>query len=397
MMKKFCLSLLATLCACITASAFSFMGIPVEGGYDDFVGRLESAGFEKVAANDEMALLKGDCYGSSDCMVAALARDSKMSGIVVMNPAKNSWEALSIEYYKLKNKMTSRYGKPYNSKESFDKDEETLDDAARLAELKAGRAHYHAAWRKDEGTVSKIGLIDLGGFGCRLAVAEGYDESFFVFEEDAEAAPAARKTDASYYGKGGGKSANASSANASSAPAQSASDAKNEASESENAYVPGKAAGHLSFAGVPIDGSMSWFVAQLQKKGFKTIGYGSERGAMSGSFAPFGDCTLQIRADGGRVSEVRADLPEHFDYSTLYTNYLSVAQSFYDSYGRPSESVEEFSCGDKDGIDKYECLKSGRADVHKLWKVPGGSIEVKLHYTKGNACFVGITYADGVK
>lgn len=155
---------------------------------------------------------------------------------------------------------------------------------------------------------------------------------------------------------------------------------------------------HLTFKGIPIDGTPEEFGRKLEELGFRFdhISKGSYW-YKSGSFAGYHDCEVIVKAYDNLVYEVVAILPTQYKWSHLYNDYSTLVSSLKRKYGEPLYQKEEFvstpSCRDlDDDNDKYSEVDDGHCKYYTGFVAPGwiGSIHIEIK----QSCRVGLHYTD---
>lgn len=154
---------------------------------------------------------------------------------------------------------------------------------------------------------------------------------------------------------------------------------------------------HLTFKGIPIDGSLNTFVGKLKQKGFTHMG--SEQGValLKGEFASYKGCTVFVsQHESGIVNRVAVVFPEKDTWSGLYGNYSSLKEMLTQKYGEPQEVVEEFQGYSKprnDGDRMYE-VQFDRCKYYCDFIADNGIIELRIAHDGVLSCFVTLLYID---
>ena len=156
---------------------------------------------------------------------------------------------------------------------------------------------------------------------------------------------------------------------------------------------------HLTFKGIPIDGTPEEFGRKLEAVGFE-YNYKSQGSYWykGGSFAGFHDCEVIVKAYDNLVYEVVAILPTRYKWSHLYDDYSSLVYSLKKKYGEPIYTTEEFENTPsyidlEDDNDKYYEVKNNHCNYGSIFSVNDGcigdiTIEIK------SSCCVGKYYKD---
>lgn len=156
---------------------------------------------------------------------------------------------------------------------------------------------------------------------------------------------------------------------------------------------------HMTFKGVPIDGSVNEMVSKLEKKGLKYIKTIDGTAVMAGSFASYNECTIFVGDQGtGTVCAAGVYFPEKDTWNLLYGNYSNIKELLIQKYGEPSSCIEQFqtSYPPEDNYMKMIYIKSDKYDYKCIWDTPNGIIELSIaHFdTLSSTCQVLLTYVD---
>lgn len=155
--------------------------------------------------------------------------------------------------------------------------------------------------------------------------------------------------------------------------------------------------GHLTFKGVPIDGTLNEFVGKLKQKGFTQIGKDQGIAILEGQFAAFNGCTVAVyEHESGLVNRVGVVFPERETWSLLYNDYSKLKEMLTQKYGKPSEVTEEFqshSTPRDDNSRMYE-VKMDRCKYICDFTTDNGIIELRISHDNVTSCFVVLVYVD---
>ncbi len=136
------------------AGAIKAIGDGIGTSLDDFCKSTRATGFSpaKLAEDDGLTLatLSGKVGKLGKCKVVTAA--SKETGMrirhaMVFMHRRDSWKELESDYAKLKGLLTTIYGKPEDSSESF-LDEEPQDDGGKVDLLKKDKADFTTTYAK---------------------------------------------------------------------------------------------------------------------------------------------------------------------------------------------------------------------------------------------------------
>lgn len=145
---------------------------------------------------------------------------------------------------------------------------------------------------------------------------------------------------------------------------------------------------HLSFKGVPIDGTLTEYVNKMKAAGFTHIGTEDGIALMQGDFAGYKNCTIGVQTLKPRnlVHEITVVFPSQEKWPNLENDYLKIKEMLTTKYGAPSQSNEEFvktpSWKDlNDDEDRMEELKEDRCEYYSIFTLDNGRITLQLRYT----------------
>ena len=155
------------------------------------------------------------------------------------------------------------------------------------------------------------------------------------------------------------------------------------------------AQGHLSFKGIPIDGSMNSFCQKLKGKGFTQIGTEGNISLFTGDFTGRNATVGVVAADNGLdVFSVAVLFEESDSWNTLVNTYDHYKDLYVEKYGKPSQCVEKNpSRSDSNTSLMYE-LFQGRVTYACIFEVSGGKIQISIEQASYNRGRVMINYQD---
>ena len=151
---------------------------------------------------------------------------------------------------------------------------------------------------------------------------------------------------------------------------------------------------HMTFKGIPLQGSLNAFVQKLKGKGFTPMETTTEDATLIGKFASYDDCFVFVYAEKGNVSSVMVMFPEQKTWNAITNRYYSLVGMLTEKYGTP-ETVERFSDGEP-GSDylRFHALLNGECIYISKFKTQNGSIKIAMIGTDYNAASVTIKYSD---
>ena len=157
---------------------------------------------------------------------------------------------------------------------------------------------------------------------------------------------------------------------------------------------------HMTFKGVPIDGSLSDFIIKMKQKGFTHLGAQDGVAIFSGEFAAFKDCTIGAVSSKSTntVSKVAVMFPNCDTWSQLYGNYSRLKEMLTQKYGEPTKSIEKFDTYSEprdDNMRMYE-VRMDRCVYVATWETEKGDIELIIDHADYSSCFVKLSYWDKI-
>ena len=101
---------------------------------------------------------------------------------------------------------------------------------------------------------------------------------------------------------------------------------------------------HLSFKGVPIDGTLNEYVSKMKQNGFTYIKTEDGTAILNGDFAGYKDCTVGVATlkQKDLVHKIVVIFSDKDTWSRLSTNYFDLKAMLTEKYGKPSDVLEKF-------------------------------------------------------
>lgn len=159
------------------------------------------------------------------------------------------------------------------------------------------------------------------------------------------------------------------------------------------------AGGHLTFKGVPIDGTRKVFVDNMQQNGFTLLGTQDDVTLLSGDFAGYKNCTLGVTTLKNKdiVSSIGVIFPYCQDWATVESNYSNLKSMLSEKYGEPIKSEEGFqNRTPQDDNEKYYELSMKRCNYASLFELTNGSIEIMMAHETLSGAYVLLRYIDKI-
>lgn len=157
---------------------------------------------------------------------------------------------------------------------------------------------------------------------------------------------------------------------------------------------------HLSFKGVPIDGTLDVYVSKMKQNGFTHLGTEEGMAILNGDFAGYKDCHVGVSTlkQKDLVYKIGVLFPEQNTWSRLSTNYFDLKQMLTEKYGKPSDVVEKFDSYSqpKDDNAKIHEVQFDRCKFYSIWQTDKGEIQLSIDHNSVTSCFVKLIYFDKI-
>lgn len=140
---------------------------------------------------------------------------------------------------------------------------------------------------------------------------------------------------------------------------------------------------HLEFEGMPIDGTVSGFVRQLEKN--YTQRYESEDHAayvVAGNFHGYDNCEMFVLGEvrTGLIYSVVVNMPKMQDWDSLCVAYTNMKNYYTECMGEPSGDVMGFVEMPAER-DKIMAINMGYGRYKAVWRSDHGEIRVEIKGT----------------
>ncbi len=157
---------------------------------------------------------------------------------------------------------------------------------------------------------------------------------------------------------------------------------------------------HMTFKGVPIDGTLNEYVSKMKQSGFTLIGTEDGVAMLKGDFAAYKDCIIGVATLKGKdlVSKITVIFPNRETWATLASNYFNLKELLTEKYGEPSEVVEKFdtySEPDDYNSKMYE-VGMNNCKYHTTFELENGSIQLSIGNDGFSSSFVMLSYYDKI-
>ena len=157
--------------------------------------------------------------------------------------------------------------------------------------------------------------------------------------------------------------------------------------------------GHLTFKGVPIDGTLDEYVSKMKKSGFIHKDTEDETAILEGDFASYKNCIVGVSTlkQKNLVSKIIVVFPDHDTWSSLSSNYFNLKEMLTEKYGNPSECVEKFQSytPSDDGSKMYK-VQLDACKYYTTYETEKGTIQLSIKHDGVTRCFVRLVYIDKI-
>lgn len=157
---------------------------------------------------------------------------------------------------------------------------------------------------------------------------------------------------------------------------------------------------HLSFKGIPIDGTLNQFSNQLVRKGFTKMYSENGQAILQGDFAGYKNCYVAVSTldQEDLVYMVGVMFPDLDQWSLLENNYTKLKEMLITKYGEPIDVVEEFQSTYQPRTDneKLHKLKFDECTYKSIFESDKGRIVLTISHESVMKCFVVLGYVDGI-
>lgn len=157
--------------------------------------------------------------------------------------------------------------------------------------------------------------------------------------------------------------------------------------EKEDTNVNGN---HLTFKGVPIDGTLKNFVRRMEKAGFYHDGDKGGAAMLTGDFAGYKGCTVTVSTLDQKdlVSHITVWFPQREIWGDLSGDYFSLKKLLTQKYGTPSVCTEKFQNDflNDDG-SRMRHVKFDECKYKSTFKTSKGTIKLSIAHSNYD-CYV---------
>ena len=139
---------------------------------------------------------------------------------------------------------------------------------------------------------------------------------------------------------------------------------------------------HLSFKGVPINGTLKSYTDAMVKAGFHYEGTQDGTALLTGDFAGYKGCTVGVSTlkNLDVVNRIAVLFPDKETWSGVLIDYEHLKAMLTEKYGTPSDSQEKFTgyVGDNHNGLIMHALKDGEYVWYTIFTTELGDIELTI-------------------
>jgi hypothetical protein len=164
----------------------------------------------------------------------------------------------------------------------------------------------------------------------------------------------------------------------------------------------GQSSNHLSFKGVPIDGTLEEYVVKMKQNDFTLLQTEDGTSYLSGDFAGYKNCIVGVSTlkQKDLVHKILVVFSDKDSWSGLHTNYFDLKQKLTEKYGKPSDVVEKFDVPSysqpRDDQDKMYKVKFDQCKYYSIWRLENGEIQLSIDHKGVKSCFIKLAYKDKI-
>jgi hypothetical protein len=157
---------------------------------------------------------------------------------------------------------------------------------------------------------------------------------------------------------------------------------------------------HLTFKGVPIDGSIRVAASKIQAAGFSKVSLSDGIAILKGDFASYRDCQIAIVSDKEKdlVYQVIVLFPKKENWAGLSSDYTYLKSMLTDKYGKPASVIEKFDGSYQPTDDSMKYLKTEMDQCKYVseWELNQGNIRLTINNSEQLGTYVILIYVDKI-
>ncbi len=140
---------------------------------------------------------------------------------------------------------------------------------------------------------------------------------------------------------------------------------------------------HLTFKGVPIDGTLAEYTEKMQEKGFEYLYSDNGVTILQGDFAGYKNCQIGVSTldNMDLVSTIAVIFQSYESWSLLHNNYTNLKEMLSQKYGKPTIVVEEFQSSYPIRNDRERMLQVilDKCKYYSIFEIDLGFIELSIN------------------
>ena len=157
---------------------------------------------------------------------------------------------------------------------------------------------------------------------------------------------------------------------------------------------------HLTFKGVPIDGTLDEYISKMKKSGFSHIGTEDGTAILNGDFAGYKNCYVGVSTlkQKDLVHKIAVIFPDKETWSTLSGNSFDLKKMLTEKYGKPTDVIEKFDSYSQPRDDNSRMHEVGmdRCKYYSIWETDKGEIQLSIEHESVVKYFVRLGYFDKI-
>lgn len=157
---------------------------------------------------------------------------------------------------------------------------------------------------------------------------------------------------------------------------------------------------HLTFKGIPIDGTLTGFVSKMKLNGFTHDGTVDGTAVLSGDFAGYKGCYVGVSTlkQKDLVYKLAVMFPEKETWTTLSNDYFHLKEMLTEKYGEPIvvEKFDTYSGSTNDDNMKMHYVRYDKCKYFAVYETPKGTVELSIEHSEDSRCFVKLMYFDKI-
>ena len=166
------------------------------------------------------------------------------------------------------------------------------------------------------------------------------------------------------------------------------------------AFGYGQTSEHLSFKGVPIDGTLEAYVSKMINSGFSHVTTTAGTAILNGDFAGFKGCQVVVSTlkQKDLVYNITVIFSKKNAWSTLSGNYFELKNLLTEKYGNASVVVERFdgSYQPDDDDTKMIFVTLDNCKYYAIWTTDKGDIQLSIVHDNILESLVELAYLDKI-